>query len=340
LHVIERIVHQGRLVVLVGAIACARAIEFTGAPAPLLDRSFFAPTTDSRDTTIFEGQIATNLFLFDEMARKETRLADKSESDRQVAHRFLLVPVFRIRQLSDSSAAVRTPSFMPTLAWERHYLHAAWDTVPGSDSRDVKAIDDYGVRLAWTHHSNGQAGCFRDGYLPAPSGDPDDCTPGPTADPEGVTLNRASGDFSTTFWSATFFKRHVRLDDNQREQLVVEGSLGYQLHKFGLFGDSRPEQRELYGTHRLRVDFGARRTIGEWQLRLDTQAELAEDKDPRITPWRVYVDLTARWARLFGAGPMIRIMDGQDYYNIGFVQRRRRVLFAISVDPSGGERAR
>jgi hypothetical protein len=315
--------------------ACGHVGGYRAPPAPLLERAFVAPSLDARDSLLFEAQVATNLFLIDKLLEQVQDLRNDALPINTVSERLVVVPMFRIRQLKDSSAAVRTPSFMPSVFFERHYLRA--DTVPriaNSRKRQLRGFRDLGYRLGWTHHSNGQAGCFLAGYVADSSGNPDRCTPGPRADTTGVRLNRASGDFSTTYWSATAFSRWLSVETNQDERSAKEVAVGYQLHRFGIFGDMRPQQRALYGSHRLRIDVSYRRRVGPLQARVDGLAEVAERTDPRITRWRAHVDLSVRVPGLLGTGAMVRILDGQDYYNIGFANRRSRVLFGVVLDPS------
>ena len=332
------------LLALVATLPACRGYRggYAAAPAPLLERFFAAPSLDSRDTMLYEAQVATNIFLFDDFVQKERNLRLHPDSLSQRSTRVLVMPLFRIRQLSDSSAAVRTPSFNPSLRFERHHLRA--DTlprVPFSTRLEIRTIRDLGYRVEWTHHSNGQAGCFRSGYVPDETGEPGNCTPGPGADPSGVDLNRANGDFSTTYWGITGFWRHVAIDSVQQvEKWSFAAGLGYQLHRFGVFGDMRSEQRALYGTHRARLDVSARRVFGPVESRIDALYERAEATDPRITPWRAHLDLSVRSPYTLGGGLIVRFLDGQDYYNIGFARRRSRILFGILLDPSDLERPR
>jgi len=317
---------------------CATTPGARSSPTPLMDRSFVAPTIDRRDSTIFEAQVATPLFLYDELVTVQRRARYDSSSLEPIAKRVVIVPMFRVRQLRDSSAAVRTPSFNPSIIWERHRFQIdTVNRVSGSVQRDIRAIGDRGWRLEWTHHSNGQAGCFLAGYVPAPSGNPDDCAPGPDADTTGIGLNRANGDFSTTYWGVSRFYRRVHLNQNHDEVWSWGVALGYQLHRFGIFGDMRQQQRELYGTHRGRVTGSISGQLPVGEVRADALWEIAERTDRRIERWRGHVDLSYKPRGLFGAGVLVRLHDGQDYYNIGFVQRRTRILFGILLDPSGRE---
>ena len=312
-------------------------------PAPLLDRPLIAPSFDERDSLLFEAQAAMHVFLIDNLVDRERAMRDTDEPLNQKAFRLIFAQTFRVRQLKDSSEAVRTPSFNPSFKYERHYLRGFElpSTLPNSSNRKIAGIRDLGFRAEWTHHSNGQAGCFRSGYMSDATGDPDNCTPGPTADPTGVELNRASGDFSTSYWGLTGFWRRIWLSsEDQLEKRAFDAGLGFQLHKWAGPGNMRDEQRALYGSYRGRLDLSYRQVFGHIQGRVEAQGELAEHTDSRITPWRYWVDLSFRSPRWLGAGGFMRVLDGQDYYNIGFAKRRQRVLIGFLLDPSGLEGVR
>lgn len=311
--------------------------DYAAPPAPLLERTIVGRPLGARDTLLYEAQAVTNVFLFDNLVERQHHLRIDGLPLKQRAQRAIVSPLFRIRQLSDSSAAVRTPSFNPSLKFEYHWIAA--DTVTripsNSSKRDISVLHDRGFRGEWTHHSNGQAGCFRSGFVPDSTGNPDNCTPGPRADVTGVGLNRANGDFSTTYWGLTGFWQRVAVDQKRQVERWSWGAgLGYQLHRYGMFGDMRPEQRALYGTHRGRVDAYARYAWQHVEARIDGLYERAKRTDPRIVPWRGHIDLSIRSPHTLGGGLLVRFLDGQDYYNIGFAQRRSRVLVGIVVDPS------
>ncbi len=313
--------------------------DYTGRVAPLQERTFVAHTFDKRDSIMYEAQIVPHLYLIDNF---ETAQLSLPRAPSASATRLYVSPMFRVRQLRDSSAAVRTPSFMPSVMFEKHWLTRTKDEpIAGTESRTARAFDDIGYRAGWTHHSNGQAGCFFNGYTPSPSGDPNECVAGDNADTTGVGLNRASGDFSTSYWSLTGMYRSVKLDASMEENSKLEVAVGYQLHKFGVFGDMRSEQRKLYGTHRARVDAAyTRRITTPLELRVHATAEVAERTHPAITNWRIQGDVSIRSPYTRGTGLLVRYMDGQDYYNIGFVNRRKRLMLGIVIDPGSTESLR
>jgi hypothetical protein len=276
-----------------------------------MERTYIAPAPAQRDSIMYEAQIATPIYLRDNLVERTEATLERSAPATASATRWIVMPMFRLRQLRDSSAAVRTPSFMPSIYYEHHRLTAVQrDSATDSPTRELSHLHDVGLRIGWNHYSNGQAGCFRAGYVPPPSGDPDACVPGPNADTTGIGLNRANGDFSTTYWSGSGFYRRVK------------------------YGDFNVEKWALYGSYRGRGDIVLRGSVNCFDLRLELQGEIAEHSHPRIDNWRGHAELSARMPALAGLGAMVRVTGGQDYYNIGFVNSRSRVLFGVMLDPS------
>jgi hypothetical protein len=320
---------------LIVCAACGVHSGYNAPASPLLERSYIVPVPASRDSIMFEAQIAAPIYLRDNFDQRVDSAIVGQKQTSTTAYRAFVVPMFRVRQLEDSSAAVRTPSFMPSVYFQRHYLKAVPRENPlPSRTLDLAQLIDRGWRLGWNHHSNGQAGCFRRGYIAPPSGDPDDCVPGPNADTTGIGLNRSNGDFSTTYWSLGGFWRRVNYGASNEESSAVETMVTLQMHQWGGPGDMRREQRDLYGTYRGRADVIGRKRFGGVDWRLELQGELAERTDPRIENWRGHVELSARAPWTLGVGAMVRVTGGQDYYNIGFVNRRSRVLWGIVLDPT------
>ena len=78
------------------------------------------------------------------------------------------------------------------------------------------------------------------------------------------------------------------------------------------------------------------------QLRspLDALGELAEHTHREIPNWRARADVSPRWERLLAAGVLVRFLDGQDYYNIRFAERRTGIVIGAVLDPSAREDVR
>ena len=369
------------------AAGCVRTMR---PPAPFMER-IYAARVPSDTSLMYEAQVATHILFVDGLPNAYATISRDEAAHSADALRVFVTPMFRIRQLNDSSAAVRTPSFIPRLSaeWLRVYRvgtvtsvkrdSAAASTSTPFGSRTVSATSLptaqaiafpatllTGARLTLTHHSNGQAGCFRNGFVPTTQS-PFTCVPerdalGRVKDTTTVSLNRANGDFSSTFVNLMV---HVTLmnrgDDNQPGH-SVGAMIGYdrQFHD-PVPGALTSEQRQLYGEWRVHgmaegmqrfgrtcADtshhgwdkaaclFAGRTRVsveGERAPRLDT--DLARRISPAVVPYRYSVELSHALDFALGAGAFVRWHRGQDYYNIGFVRERNFFMWGLMLDMSG-----
>ncbi|MDQ6829637.1 MAG: hypothetical protein M3081_12275, partial [Gemmatimonadota bacterium] len=346
----------------IGASGCASL----RAPQPshqFLER-FYVSKAIQDSTLLYEAQAVAHIFLVDQLPDAYDRISSDARISSAGGWRVIATPMFRIRQLTDSSAAVRTPSFMPRVSVE--YLWASrLGTVTGDESNPAfGGVWLKGIRVALAHHSNGQAGCFRDGFVPVDR-HANSCVPAPGADTNIVKLNRANGDFSTTYLSLLGHSTWMNLGGANKPTHTVGVALGLDWHAPGIFGALSDEQRALYGSWRANVqtegmqvfgttcgDPGDRTTVehigcalagrsritlmGERAPHLTT--DLARRIQPAVVPYEWSIELSHAFDALLGAGPFIRWHDGQDYYNIGFVNRRRVTMVGIMLDMSGLDR--
>ena len=350
---------------------CARMGPRQGDAHHLLERNYITrPSGDA--SLLYEAQAVTHIFLKDGLPDAYSALATDRKSNVQWAWRAAFTPMFRLRQLQDSSAAVRTPSFMPRLTFDILHL-ARMDAHLGADSTprfDWVWIN--GLRLVVQHHSNGQAGCFRDGWDPKDVHSNDcvphrDLTTGALYDTNRVALNRANGDFSTTYFGAAYLTnwlhRSGSVDRMADRSASFLGEVDW--HVPGVFGDMTPDQRELYGTFRGKVALELMQATGRGcgddvarpcseaigcvlagRTRLNVEGEhvigalgpLAGRISPSITPWRYSVEVSHAFDRLLGSGVFVRYHDGQDYLNIGFAKRRTIWMIGMMLDLSGADR--
>jgi hypothetical protein len=363
---------------LVGISACASVAARTPVPAyHVLERNYvFKPLKDT--TLLYEAHPTAHLFLLDGLPLAYDRLTRLDSATHQprndtYALRAIISPMFGIRQMKDSSAAVRTPSFMPRLlAVELLQVTGLGTPVVFGENVAYRDAQLIGLRVSLTHHSNGQAGCFREGYRPK-KGDFDHCEPIPITDPSKVLprdtmvvrLNGSDGDFSSTFVSAML---HVtRLYDfshGNTPRWTVAGAIGYDWHPHGFFGELSDEQRSLYGSWRVRgqaegmyvsgltcPDSGERTIVqkalcvlrGRSRITLEGErgpgatGPLASRFDPPILPWRGSVELSHAFHWALGTGLFVRWNDGYDYYNIGFANRHRVTMVGIMLDVGGDD---
>ncbi|MEX2179497.1 MAG: hypothetical protein WD801_12355 [Gemmatimonadaceae bacterium] len=361
-HFCRRVRNVAVVTLALGAAAC---LNVTPAPAPshhFLERSY--AFQNGKDTSLmYEGQAAAHIFLVDGLPDAYARISDSLRDPTAAAWRVIVTPMFRIRQLKDSSAAVRTPSFMPRVSLERTWATrlGALDTTGGTLYFDRARVT--GARITLAHHSNGQAGCFREGFEPI---DPRSnvCRPIVGADTTTVRLNRANGDFSSTFVNVLLHATWRNGNTAPRATWSTGVGIGGDLHVPGLFGALSAEQRELYGGWRLRGHMEHMLLVGEHcdvvpagasitraacylrgKSRLSADYEraprdpgpLARRIQPAVVPYRYAIEYSHAFDALLRAGIFVRYHDGQDYYNIGFAQRRRMLVVGAVLDASGAD---
>lgn len=326
---------------------------------PFLERMYVA-RVPSDTSLLFEAQVATHILAVDGLGNAYQRVSTDPAASHVHAWRVILNPMFRIRQLADSSAAVRTPSFMPRLS-------AEWLRVTRLGVTTTRPVVSYsranlsGVRLSLQHHSNGQAGCFREGFRPLDAR-ANECVPIAGADTTTVRINRANGDFSSTFVNFMVHSTWMNRAGDDRPTWTLGAAAGLDLHPPGIFGALSDEQRELYGGWRVRAqgeaswrsgvtcrDPGPRPTsrrvacalAGRTRITLEGEraprypGDLARRIRPAVLPYRTSVELSHTIDTALGLGPFVRWHDGQDYYNIGFVNRRRVVMWGLMIDLGG-----
>lgn len=369
-----RACHRFVFVVLLAVVtSCAPLVRASAPPHHFLERSHvFKPPGD---TLLYEAHPAAHLFLLDGLPLaydQITRIDTATKQPRRTTHalRVIVSPMFRLRQLKDSSAAVRTPSFMPRLAVERIWVAGlGTPTVVGSNVT-YHRFRLTGARLTLTHHSNGQAGCFREGYRFTDS-TAKECAPIPLAerprDTMQVKLNHADGDFSSTYVSGIVHMTFMGDSSSGDTPRYLWGAaVGYDWHAQGLFGELSDAQRKLYGSWRVRGRMegmiasglgcgvtkktlaghvacavkGRSRVTLEGEFGPQAKGPLAPRFEPAIVRWRGSVEVSHAFDWLLGAGVFIRWHDGQDYYNIGFDHRLRATMFGVMLDASGPDRVR
>ena len=350
-----------RLLAAAASIATAACATGTG-PANtqfFMEKSYIGPVAHD-DTIIYEAQAAAHIFLMDGLNSAFAKLTQDRSQDWQGAFRIILTPMFLVRQLHDSSAAVRTPSFMPMLSGEYLFVSRVGDATGQDSDLHFSPVLVRGLRVTLAHHSNGQAGCFRDGFHPADE-HVDSCVPDVGYDTNIVKINRANGDFSTTYLEALV---HTTLMNRGKGDLPTHSfglAAAYDWHLKNIFGALSDEQRELYGSWRARGMFEAMQIFGNecsdgayrlWyqnfacafrgRARLNGLYERAPKNpgplalriEPAIVPWRGQLELSYVFTRLLGTGVFARWSDGQDYYNIDFVNRRRVFMYGLMLDES------
>lgn len=269
---------------------------------------------------MFEAQVAPHLFLLNDWHKVE-RQGDTSRFLHALSFTFLL----RLRMVGDDSTPVRPPSFMPRLDYQ---LFRVWRP----DAPKQLSIAE--LRVSLGHHSNGQQYCpFDESRV---SGDPEPCPPVDTRRPDLRPLNYRSGDFSTNYLILGAHYARLWLDADRFEEARVS---------FGVQGETNPtgfgpggidrEQSELYGPHRLKLDFEASRyhprplglpsalsgvsaVSGSVEFMMGAASGVASDRE--------MVEVSHVFDRSGGLGLFARFVTGQDYLNILFAAPRISTL--------------
>ncbi|HKW10916.1 MAG TPA: hypothetical protein VJO33_11105 [Gemmatimonadaceae bacterium] len=352
---------SARLIAAFACVATAACATGTG-PANshfFLERSYVGPVVHD-DTLLYEAQAAAHIFLLDDLNGAFAKISQDPSRDWSGAFRIIMSPMFLIRQLNDSSSAVRTPSFMPQLSVEYLYVSRMSDATGPAANLRFSPVLVRGLRLTLAHHSNGQAGCFREGFEPIDR-HANVCVPEAGFDTNIVKLNRANGDFSTTYLQAMVHTTIMNRAAGDRPTHTFGLAAAYDYHLRGIFGALSDEQRQLYGSWRTHLMGEAMQVIGsqcndgatrpwnqylacQFQGRARVSAEyvrgprnpgpLALRINPPILPWSDQLEFSYTFNALLGTGLFVRWHDGQDYYNINFVNRRRVFMYGIMLDAS------
>jgi hypothetical protein len=351
----------------IGLCGCWAAPRNERPPQPFLEQFSVYPgkTQAPRDTSLlFEADAAAQVLLVDQLVDAYDHISQNdTTSNTARAWRVILSPMFIIRQLNDSSAAVRTPSFMPRISAE-HMWVSRRGQVTAAPVVSFPRVRILGLRGSLAHHSNGQAGCFRRGFVPI-NARSNDCRYDGFTDTTVVRLNRANGDFSSTYFELLGYSKWMDRGSTNQPTWTTGFALAGDWYAPFLFGALSDEQQSLYGSWRLRAltqamwkpqwatecgdpgpqsrwcaFAGRTRLDAEYVRAPDLSNDLARRIQPQVIPYRWSVQLSQSIDRLLGAGPSLKYIDGQDYYNIGFVNRRRAFMFGITLDASGPDRIR
>ena len=324
-----RRLHRGLVcaVLVVAAGGCRAAFKNGSEPeiimpqAHFLEQNYvFIPTRPKG--LIYEAQAAADIVLAQTIARagSDVRNDVAASPEWHYAHMAVFTPNFVIRQMQDSSAAVRTPSFNPKATYQLFRLRKRADPGAGTNVNKWKWVDLQMTDFVFAHYSNGQAGCF---YT-------------------DETFTRVNGRLYCLRAQNATGPRAINFSDGSFSTWYVRAGVGSE-RMWGFGGDDAPEtshiawlasvqynipfltespQRPLYGDWRVRAQAEYEKLLpmpGSFVWRLAGAVEHSLDAGPSIprTGWSAETALTSE--RAFGIGPFVRYYSGQDYYNIAFV---------------------
>jgi hypothetical protein len=349
-----------RLFIAALAVALARTLpaqqtdSLSQPHAEFMERAYiFKNIPDSKTGEWFEGLLPLHIpFRQNVQGIYDQVLPGPLKSHHTIAAFFSMV--VNLRQTRESSAPVRTPSYMPKITLTYHNARRR-------ESATLPLGTPTSVRLwvvpfvPWGHYSNGQDGCLF--TFEREIGET--CTDTSTVahDTTDAMVNHRDGNFSSHYMQLGVFYRRVTLDPALPEG-PYRGSLSY----WSLGGQVRAYQpyywlgggmskglRQQYGPTRVRAlanrvqQCGSgnasapcrlTRFFGPGQFRMEGYIEailgtLAED----VSRARLSFELARTMDKRSGWGVFARGYSGQDDYNLGFMRQIR--VFQIGATASG-----
>lgn len=263
----------------------ATPVVFSSYPASPGERDLGPDSTP----ILYEARIAPHLFLYSNVHRL-------GYDDAQ-AWSLSFTPDIVLRQLSGGSLPVSSPSFRPTITGQ---YFRQWAVVP---QRGIVHLHMLVPQLFLGHYSNGSA-----------------------ADtlPEGnFSLQRAGVSLG---YRLMRFLHDEELGWPVRPTHAVEAALGWQYN----VPPMARELRDSYGGGRFTgtfahewTHFGSNDKSPQPELRLRSSIEvtLAHGVGNSVPLWSTSTTVALTFRRALGFGPLLRLVNGADYYNIRFASR-------------------
>jgi hypothetical protein len=326
---------------LLAALAGCRTVapSLTDPPgtvyAHFLDQNYlFFPTKPPR--LKYEAQLSTHITLGQNLREANIKLTRDTLSDRIIAGSLVATPAFVIRQLDDSSAAVRTPSFNPKGTFQYFWLHkvlkdGAFTSRQKRDPKNWKHIDGWMIDAVFAHYSNGQAGCFFQRQTMVRVGSDFECRWLGVVD---SAINESDGSFSTWYLRGGGGFERMWVNPNNASLARRVGTMfTLQYHIPAMTEDP---QEKLYGDIRARgiveLESHSLRDKLEGAWRFAAIGERAFRTGPNVPSHQWSVELARSFTRLYGLGAFARLRGGQDYYNIAFKNTLNLLQWGFFMD--------
>lgn len=321
----------------------ASAPTLSGAPplttSHFLDQSYiFLPESPPR--LLYEAQLAPNIFLMQDLSRADSAVRRDTTPQWHQANSLAFTPMFVIRQLDDSSGAVRTPSFMPKVTYQRFWVKKSLKDFsrldPGDRSptnpRSWSHVNMQTLDIVFSHYSNGQAGCFYENQRRR-SGDFECEWIG--QDSTVRRINTSDGSFST--WFARLGYGYERLWVSGAAGAPVKSSMGgFGALSYLIPAMTEEPQRELYGSWRARAllegKYHSRNQAFGGTSRVAMIIEHALDAGPGVPRNSWSAEASHAFTRAYGIGAFARYRAGQEYYNIGFTETLNVWQFGLTIN--------
>jgi hypothetical protein len=276
-----------------------------------------------------ETQAAANIIAFQSLERagsgvRTDTVGANGVSPWRWAHMGMITPNFVIRQLDDSSAAVRTPSFNPRGRYQLFRMRKAAAPGVSANVNRWRHVDVRFYDLEYAHYSNGQAGCFyeRQRYVLNAAGTDYVCE-WIANDSSDRAINFSDGSFSSWYLRLGYgTERHWSFGDEGAPSRSHVGLFGFV--QFSPPFQMEDPQEPLYGYWRTRVEGEYEKWYRRWggtTMHLRSWYERAIDGASELPKDHVTAQLSVSFDRAWGLGGFARYRDGQDYYNIAFPNR-------------------
>jgi len=301
--------------------AAAGAVDFDPPVNLFLDHSYVAwspnPIKVQGDPhspvhLIFEAQIAPNFFF------TQQHIKFKSDSAGELVFSAVLTPLIRLRMLEENSSPVIPPSFMPKLTLQSLYLKY-WD----AETARLR-YSAIGLNIILGHYSNGQSGCF---FANQTGVDPN-CAPSQGRLP----LNEVSGSFSTNYFRSELHGQLAFSAGQEKHSAwLVGGGAALEINSAFGPGGIGDEQRRVYGNAHYGADAELERDWPGNRARASVAWSVPSGERPHQKS-TFTADAAYLPDALNGFGLFARYIDGQDYYNILFLERLHLWLLGISFE--------
>jgi hypothetical protein len=286
-----------------------------------------------RSDLVFEGQIAPRIIILDSIADASGRVLGGGV---HWGWQLSTTPMVKLRMFDETSAPVRTPSYMPKgtvqVARMRNLSRADED----NEAERYKGPVEMWLLdvIPFGHHSNGQNGCL---FTQQSRNADDECVNVSGATP--LTVNKTDGSFSTNYIEAGLFYGRLHLASRPDAPEFAtswewRAGGGVELNPSGFFGGGIDDElADLYGQTRLFVE-----TTGAWRdlwrcgrAEAQLRFQYIHETPTGIPPVKTMLEAACLPRRWGGTGLFVRFYRGQDYYNLGFAESITRLQFGFTL---------
>lgn len=289
-----------------------------------------------RSDLVFEGQIAPRVIIIDSIADAAGRVLGGGS---HWGYQLSTTPMVKLRMFDETSAPVRTPSYMPKGTIQVVRMRNLSPADEDDETELYKGPVEMWLidAIPFGHHSNGQNGCLFNEQTRNADGD---CVNVTGTLP--LTVNKIDGSFSTNYVEVLAFygRMHLASRPDAPEYATAwewRAGGGVQLNPSGFLGGGIDDELAvMYGQTRVLMEAMSARRDFSWCGRAEGHVQLQYIRDapagiPSVTTSAEGSCLPKQWG---GTGLFVRFFRGQDYYNLGFAESITRVQFGVTLQRS------